>query len=205
MARISKPPAERKQEIIETALALFSEKGYDHTTIQDIAERMNVAQGLCYRYFKTKQDIFAASSDYYAQQAIVQLDQYISKNSSTIDKFNSVIKFLLAYAIKHGEFEASYHNEKEISAERIQRMAIHISDIIIPIVEQGRNEGLFDCKKVADTVRILTFGIMNLIHYNMPKQNVQKHILSFIPTIKTVCKDMLQSNSHTIGKGWGQI
>ena len=41
--RISKDPAERKQEIIETAMRLFYEKGYEKTSISDIAREMNVA------------------------------------------------------------------------------------------------------------------------------------------------------------------
>ena len=52
--RIIKDPEERKQEIIEAALHLFSQKGYEHTTIQDIAKYLNISQGLCYRYFNLK-------------------------------------------------------------------------------------------------------------------------------------------------------
>ena len=44
--RISKEPEERKQEIVETAMKLFCEKGYEKTSISDIAKEMNVAQGL---------------------------------------------------------------------------------------------------------------------------------------------------------------
>ena len=49
--RISKKPMERRQEIIRTAFGLFSEKGFENTTIQDIAAQTNVSVGLCYRYF----------------------------------------------------------------------------------------------------------------------------------------------------------
>ena len=80
--RIVKDPEERKQEIIETALKLFAEKGYEYTTMQDIAERMNVSQGLCYRYFKSKAEIFAASSDYYARKAVEQIKLPISNDIS---------------------------------------------------------------------------------------------------------------------------
>ena len=35
--RIVKEPEERKQEILETAMRLFYEKGYEKTSIADIA------------------------------------------------------------------------------------------------------------------------------------------------------------------------
>lgn len=37
--RISKEPEERKQEILETAMQLFAEKGYEKTSISDIAKK----------------------------------------------------------------------------------------------------------------------------------------------------------------------
>ena len=38
--RISKEPEARKQEILETAMKLFAEKGYEKTSISDIAKEM---------------------------------------------------------------------------------------------------------------------------------------------------------------------
>jgi AcrR family transcriptional regulator len=51
---------ERRSQLIDTALALFAEKGVDATTIKDIAERAGVAQGLVYHYFASKDDLFDA-------------------------------------------------------------------------------------------------------------------------------------------------
>lgn len=64
--RITKEPEERKQEIIETAMRLFHEKGYEKTSITDIANAVGVAQGLCYRYFPSKEALFDCAVDSYA-------------------------------------------------------------------------------------------------------------------------------------------
>ena len=45
--RITKEPEVRKQEILDTALKLFGENGYEKTSITDIAKAIGVAQGLC--------------------------------------------------------------------------------------------------------------------------------------------------------------
>lgn len=49
---------ERKQQLVDAALALFSEHGYNATRISDICERAGVAKGLFYWYFPTKHDLF---------------------------------------------------------------------------------------------------------------------------------------------------
>lgn len=49
---------ERKQQLIEAAVELFSVHGYRATRIRDICERAGVAKGLFYWYFPTKLELF---------------------------------------------------------------------------------------------------------------------------------------------------
>ena len=64
--RITKEPEARKQEILDTALKLFGENGYEKTSITDIAKAIGVAQGLCYRYFPSKEALFDSAIEQYA-------------------------------------------------------------------------------------------------------------------------------------------
>lgn len=87
--RISKEPAERKQEIIDTAMLLFYEKGYEKTSISDIAKAMNVAQGLFYRYFPSKEVLFDTAVEQYAQLQADQMTAFLKtsqqKKAANVD------------------------------------------------------------------------------------------------------------------------
>lgn len=50
---------EKKQLIMNTALQLFSEKGYSHTSISDIASRAGISKGLMYNYFSGKNGLLS--------------------------------------------------------------------------------------------------------------------------------------------------
>ncbi|MBT9775057.1 TetR family transcriptional regulator [Clostridium sp. MCC353] len=65
--RISKEPEVRKQEIIDTAMKVFAQKGYEAATMKDIAREMNVASGLCYHYFENKQVLYETAVSQYAK------------------------------------------------------------------------------------------------------------------------------------------
>lgn len=57
----STPKAARTREaILETALALFQSRGYEKTTMRDIAKRLKMSVGAAYYYFKSKDDIVMA-------------------------------------------------------------------------------------------------------------------------------------------------
>ena len=61
MAR-NKHPEETVNLILDVALALFFEKGYDNTSIQDIIDGLGgLTKGAVYHHFKSKEDILSAA------------------------------------------------------------------------------------------------------------------------------------------------
>ena len=52
--------AETRQKILQGAFRALSRKGYEHTTVKDIAEEAGVAQGLVNYHFKSKQGLVMA-------------------------------------------------------------------------------------------------------------------------------------------------
>lgn len=51
---------ERRRRIVDTALQLFSENGYDKTSIRDIAKHASMSLGLLYNYFSSKEQLLEA-------------------------------------------------------------------------------------------------------------------------------------------------
>lgn len=204
--RIVKEPEVRKQEIVETALALFSEKGYANTTMQDISERMNVSPGLCYRYFKSKVELFAATSEYYAQQAVEQIKLPLPGDLSALDKFNLILKRIFEYTIKHHDFEASYKEDEAIRASRLDNVAENMIDVLLPIIEQGVTDGTFICNNVEYTTRLFTYGIIHTIHSTMPAQNAKEYFISYLDFLKDMfTKSLAIKNPHELGNGWQDL
>lgn len=59
--RPKNPPADRRQEILEAALRVFSHKGYAAATNTDIAREAGVTAAALYYYFPSKADLFKAA------------------------------------------------------------------------------------------------------------------------------------------------
>ena len=53
-----------RRQIVDTSLALCRERGFDGTTIRDIAARAKLSLGAAYYYFKSKEAIVGAYYDY---------------------------------------------------------------------------------------------------------------------------------------------
>lgn len=56
----------RRDQLIDTALHLFAQKGFSATTIADLARETGVAEGLVYHYFDSKLDLLKATIERHA-------------------------------------------------------------------------------------------------------------------------------------------
>lgn len=55
--RVVKPSQQRRKEILEAALGLFSSKGFHETTMEEVAGEAGVAKGTIYLYFESKEHL----------------------------------------------------------------------------------------------------------------------------------------------------
>ena len=71
--RVSLPPDERKEEIINSAWHLFYEKGYSNVTIKDVIKDLHIVKGTFYYHFKNKEGflIFKDFAQYHISNEIM--------------------------------------------------------------------------------------------------------------------------------------
>jgi len=55
---------DRRQQIVQAAIALFARKGFEGTTTKEIALATGVSEALIFRHFPTKQDLYSAIIDH---------------------------------------------------------------------------------------------------------------------------------------------
>ena len=53
-------PAQRRDQILDAANALFAERGYEEVSVEDIARSAGVTRGLVHHYFGGRKDVYIA-------------------------------------------------------------------------------------------------------------------------------------------------
>lgn len=70
---------QRASDILEGARRLFEAKGFLNTTLQDVAKEAEISVGLIYRYFQSKEDMFASLALKGAEQFDLDLGEILKK------------------------------------------------------------------------------------------------------------------------------
>src|SRR4030095_3315666 len=99
-------PSDTKQRIIGSAIQLFAEKGYQATTIAEIAKASEANAGSVYFFFQTKQDILLAVLDSYCEGIEHMLLEPAWKNVS--DPIQRIFALLERYRSFLMETECRY-------------------------------------------------------------------------------------------------
>lgn len=76
--RTVKPTEQRHREILDAAKALFSQRGFHETTVEDVATAAGVAKGTIYLYFDSKEHLLLALKRRFMDGLVEQLTEVIA-------------------------------------------------------------------------------------------------------------------------------
>ena len=84
--------AGRRGQLLRESARLFREKGYDATSVRDIAAATGLQSGSWVYHFKTKQDILAAVMEEGLQQALARIEAIAAGQLSPREQFRALLR-----------------------------------------------------------------------------------------------------------------
>ncbi len=159
---------DKREHIIDTALQLFAEKGFEGTSIRDIAEKATVNVAMVNYYFGTKEKLFEKIVEYKSAHTRGILDEILNNKSLTaIKKIEAVADTFIEKLFTHRIFHRLIHQELILNQRENLQCSIvnnlHPNAVIIKkIIEAGIKKG--DFKKVDVELTIATLiGTINQV------------------------------------------
>lgn len=86
--------AQTKESILESAVALFAQKGYAGTAMADLADQLGISKATIYHYFQNKEALFHALVDSLADDMERLLDETETAKIKSVDR----LKLLRGFA-----------------------------------------------------------------------------------------------------------
>ncbi len=91
----------KKRQITEAAIRLFAKRGFDVTSVQEIALAADVAKGTVYLYFPSKEALIESVCDSCFRLELDACNEGLEKESSSLDKlcrrFDNIMNFMLEH------------------------------------------------------------------------------------------------------------
>ncbi|HVX44181.1 MAG TPA: helix-turn-helix domain-containing protein [Mycobacteriales bacterium] len=118
MTRADRSRTDTRERIIEVAFELFSEQGYDKTSLREIAERLGVTKAALYYHFKTKEDIVRSHVQDYLGQ-IGELVAWGKEQPRTLETRRELITRYAAIVRNGQDSMKFFHQNPQLQHEQI--------------------------------------------------------------------------------------
>lgn len=207
MSRVSKPPQERRQEIIQVAHLLFKEKGYAHTSVELIIQTANIAKGTFYYYFKSKQEVLSAVvhdiflTIYHFVKRIAQ-----APDLTTLEKINEIFIGAQKRELTDPQVMDVIHQvENRELQERLNIQYVeHVIPLITDIFNQGVDEQLWTQRISVQTAQIILGGTQFILDSGLfDWTSSQRH--TFLGEIKKMIDRLLEAQPHILDPIFSQL
>lgn len=86
---------ETKEKVFGSALSLFKKKGFEETTMRDIAKEANIALGTTYYYFSSKDDIVSRFYEIRTEEILEHVYKDLDKNRRFEDRYTMYVNQLI--------------------------------------------------------------------------------------------------------------
>ena len=160
----NKDNEERRNEFMDAAEKLFKENGIVDTTINSIVRELDVAKGLFYYYFRSKEDVIDAISEKY-------IEVFRESMRTAMDKpdYDERLKQYMENCIRsfrtlHTQLQGKEEADLSPLVSRSLKEARSASENgLTKLLKEGISRGEFEMKYPQYYAKILTGGIITLI------------------------------------------
>jgi len=91
LSRTQRKKQERTNKLLQTTAEVLAKKGYNNTSLEDIAERMNMRAPSLYHYVKTKEELFKRCAEVMVESVFENLQQASFVNGCPLQRLESML------------------------------------------------------------------------------------------------------------------
>ncbi|RLC53174.1 MAG: hypothetical protein DRI23_01035 [Candidatus Cloacimonadota bacterium] len=140
---------QRKNIIIDAAEKVFLSKGFEHATMEDVAEEAEFSKGTLYAYFQSKNELCLSIVLRGLKVLICEFEKVMNESTPSINKIELIADKFLKFYNKYPNFIFSFSNYKQHRAgckfesmilQDIETENRKIREMISQIIQNGKED-----------------------------------------------------------------
>ncbi|MCP3029104.1 TetR/AcrR family transcriptional regulator [Halobacillus sp. A5] len=161
---------QKKDRMIDTCIALFGQKGFRETSIQDIVEANGMTKGTFYYYFKSKEDVLVYIHDTFISELLMKQQKIIQNDDwSYKDKLYAIVEMIISNIAEGVDSAMVFFREIRHLSEKKTNEILPKRDLfqknIEQVIEEGIEKGEFRTGLRADMLSYAILGIVNWSYF----------------------------------------
>ena len=146
----------RKKQLLKIAYDMFNTRGYENTRVDEIIEKAQIAKGTYYYYFESKEQMLEEVIDMMIDSETEKAEQIIKMDIPVPQKIVGIISSMKPTEAEQPIKNALFQPENVLMHHKVRQKLIKvITPILSEVIQEGVNEGIFECKNIPERVKML--------------------------------------------------
>lgn len=152
---------EREEGVLEAAALAISELGFSNVRVADIAERANMTAGHVTYYFPSKNDLLLLALRRSEESLVADSRSEVSAFDDPVER----LRWLIARAASKGFKDDGWNLWLQVWANGLSNEGVSLEpgqldqrwfEILVEVIEYGRDRGVFRVKEVTDAAESIS-------------------------------------------------
>ena len=146
----------RKQELLKIAYDLFLSRGYENTSVDTIIEEAGIAKGTYYYYFESKEEMLEEVCMMMIGGESEKAMQIAEADIPIPQKIIGIIASFRPEQKEQTITDTLNSPENILMHDKVNKRVIEVvTPVLTGVVEQGIEEGIFNCDNIYERVRMV--------------------------------------------------
>lgn len=178
MARPVKTPLspDQRGEIAKVAETLFAERGFDGTSIRDIAQQVGSTKALVYHYYHSKEELYLSLLEAAVSEVVTKVEEVAARKEEPAEKVREVVRVFLDFYRAHPHrfhmVQRAIDEYGEAAATLAERWFSRAHRALDTIAAEGKRRGQFK----RQPPQMVPFVVMGLIIHALRSHQLQERV-----------------------------
>lgn len=172
-----------RDAILDAAALCFMERGFNATSIDDIARRLSATKGMVYHYFDSKAQLFFEIHHRAMDALFEELEPVVSSGLPASERFTEMARCYVRTLIRTQPYQrtvseavqmllrSSTTEAQRVQLERLQERRRRCEDLFLTVLEEGIANGTMRAARPRMSIKPV-FGAMNsVINWYQPRDS----------------------------------
>lgn len=167
---------DKKKAIMQTALELFDQYGFDRVTVTEIAEKAHVSKVSIYNFFESKDNLRRIIIKDMLDDSVEKIKSLIVKEGNFIEKIEEYIQIRTWY---YGKYTLRFFFEAVESDPELRQYLENFNaaskNLLMTFIEEGKDSGVFSPDASNDAIEIYIDMIQTYLMHNKEIRDRLEH------------------------------
>jgi len=104
----------RRAEVVLGAAQVFAERGYDQTSVPELAEALGLAAGSLYHYFGSKEQLLRAICDQLMDPLLERAEELLAEPREPDEQLRALVRLWVAHVVSHRDHMLVFQQERHV-------------------------------------------------------------------------------------------